>query len=400
MPDRTIVSIQPREIKFSRVSCDGNELAYVREVLESGWLTSAGKTQLFEQKFAEAVQARYACAVNSCTSALHLGLEALGVQPGDKVFVPTMTFTATAEVVRYLGAHPVLLDVEYGSSLVTPEIVRQAVARHPDAKVLIAVHFAGQPAQLYPDVQGGEGLIGVCRRHGIKILEDAAHAFPAQCGGRMVGGHGDVTCFSFYANKTITTGEGGMLTTDDAAIAARVRLMRLHGIDRDVWTRFTAPKASWEYDVVAPGFKYNMPDVNAAIGLAQLERAAAMHEQRRRCAEFYCEHLAELGCLDLPLVRVPYKDHAWYAYTAVLRPGAKLGRDRLVTELATRGIGTSVLYKPLHRMTYYRTVYHLDPGDFPEAEQIWQGCFALPIYPSLTDDDLEYVCQNLWELLS
>ena len=205
----------------------------------------------------------------------------MGIGPGDKVLVPTMTFTASAEVIRYLGADPVFLDVEYGSSLLTPELVAEGIDRNPDAKALVVVHFGGQPAPMFR--RGDQpGILEVCRERGLKVLEDAAHAFPTRCGDRMVGSLGDATCFSFYANKTITTGEGGMLTTDDDVIAARAKVMRLHGIDRDVWTRFTSPRSTWEYDVVAPGYKYNMPDINAAIGLAQLERAHILRDQRQR----------------------------------------------------------------------------------------------------------------------
>ena len=300
-----------RCIPYSRILCDGHELDYVREVLESGWLTTASKALAFEKAFAEAVGARYAFAVNSCTSALHLGLEALGVKAGDRVLVPTMTFTATAEVVRYLDADPVFLDVEYGSGLVTPEAVAEAPRprapcqgrgrrslRRPTRADAVRAGRAGDPRCL--------------PRRGVKILEDAAHAFPTRCGDRMVGTLGDATCFSFYANKTITTAEGGMLTTDDPEVAARVKVMRLHGIDRDVWARFTAATPSWEYDVIAPGYKYNMPDLNAAIGLAQLERASAMRERRQQIAERYFTRLAGLEALDLPVVHVPHADHAWH----------------------------------------------------------------------------------------
>jgi len=387
-----------RRIPYARVSCDGNELAYVREVLESGWLTTASKTLAFERKFAEAVGTRFAIAVNSCTAALHLGLEALGVQAGDRVLVPTMTFTASAVVVRYLGADPVFLDVEYGTGLITPEILLAAVERYPDVKALVVVHFGGQPAQMLSS-GSGPGVLEICHRHGIRVLEDAAHAFPARSGDRMVGGLGDATCFSFYANKTITTGEGGMLTTDNEAILARARVMRLHGIDRDVWSRFTAAKPSWEYDVVVPGYKYNMPDVNAAIGLAQFERAETMRGRRQRIATRYFERLAGLEALDLPVVRIPPEDHAWHLFVVVVRPTARVDRDRLIELLAERDIGTSVTYKPLHRMSYYRDRYGLEASDFPEAERLWRGCLALPIYPSLADDELEYICDTLHELL-
>lgn len=388
-----------RRVPYSRVSCSGNELAYVKEVLESGWLTTAGKARAFERAFGEAVGARFAIAVNSCTAALHLGLEALGVGPGDRVLVPTMTFTASAEVVRYLGADPVFLDVDYGTSLISPEAVAAAIDRDPAIKVVIPVHFAGQPVRMLAS-DGAPGLLEVCHSRGVKVLEDAAHAFPARLAGRSVGSIGDATCFSFYANKTITTGEGGMLTTDDPDLAARVKVMRLHGIDRDVWDRFTAVKPSWEYDVIAPGYKYNMPDINAAIGLAQLERAQETRQARQRVAERYFESLSGLGAIDLPEVLGPFEDHAWHLFVVVIKPrGGGLNRAGAVVKLAERGVGTSVTYKPLHRMSYYRDRYQLSPDDFPRAERLWQGCLALPIYSGMTEADVDYVCARLWELL-
>ncbi len=385
-------------IPFARIACDGDEIRNVSEVIKSGWLTTAGKTHEFEQRFGNYVGARFACAVNSCTAALHLALEALGVGPGDRVLVPTMTFTATAEVVRYLGADPVFLDVEYGSSLVTPAILRQAIESHSNIKVFMPVHFGGHAASLLSE--NGEGLVDLCRGNNIRIVEDAAHAFPARCSGRTIGSVGDVTCFSFYANKTITTGEGGMLTTNDPAIAKRVNVMRLHGIDRDVWDRFTSDKPSWEYDVVAPGFKYNMPDLAAAIGLAQLEKAERFRKQREQCARFYLKNLADVEAIDLPLVQVPMEDHAWHLFVIVLNERASIPRDRFIELMAEHGIGTSVHYKPLHRMTYYRKRYQLKPEDFPNAERMWKGCVSLPIYPSLTDEELEYVVNSTKMILN
>ncbi|MGZ5423938.1 MAG: DegT/DnrJ/EryC1/StrS family aminotransferase [Candidatus Aminicenantales bacterium] len=386
------------KVPYCRIACDGNELAYVREVLASGWLTTGAKALELERRFAEVVQAGHAIAVNSCTSALHLALEALGVKAGDEVFVPTMTFTASAEVIRYMNAHPVFLDVEYGTSLLTPGIVREAIREHPGVKTLVVVHYGGQAAPLFG--RGGEqGILEICRQHGIRVVEDAAHAFPTKLGDAMVGSIGDVTCFSFYANKTITTGEGGMLTTNDAAIAARARTMRLHGIDRVVWDRFTSAKPGWEYDVVAPGFKYNMPDINAAIGLAQLERAWDFQRERLRCAKHYLRDLAGAPHLDLPVSHGPVEDQAWHLFPVVLKPGAPVGRSRCVERLAEKGIGTSVHYRPLHRMSYYRDTYHLKPEDFPQAERIWSGCFSLPIFPTLGDDELSYVCGVLRDIL-
>jgi len=386
------------KVPYCRIVCDGNELAYVREVLESGWLTTGAKAIELERRFAAAVGAEHAIAVNSCTSALHLALEAAGVKAGDRVFVPTMTFTASAEVVRYLGADPIFLDIEYGTCLLTPEIVEAAVRRHPDVKTLVVVHFGGQAAAM--ETAGGRpGILEICRRHGVRVVEDAAHAFPARSAGRMIGGLGDAACFSFYANKTITTGEGGMLTTNDAALAARARTMRLHGIDRTVWDRYTSTKPGWEYDVVAPGFKYNMPDVNAALGLAQLERAAEFQEGRLRCARRYLDALAGVPHLDLPVCREPAEDQAWHLFPVVIRPGAPVDRNRCVEKLAEQGIGTSVHYRPLHRMSYYRQTYHLSPDDFPQAERVWNGCLSLPIFPTMTDDEIDYVCAALAGIL-
>ncbi len=385
-------------IPFAKVVCDGNELAYIREVLESGWLTTAEKAQRLEREFAAMVGARFACAVNSCTAALHLALDALGVGPGDKILVPTMTFTATAEVVRYLGADPIFLDVEYGSCLVSKEILVRALCDHPDAKAFIPVHYGGQAAQIYS--KDGETLLDVCRRKDVRMVEDAAHAFPARCNGRMIGGFGDIACFSFYANKTITTGEGGMLTTNDEQIAGRVRIMRLHGIDRDIWDRYTKQKSSWEYDVVAPGYKYNMPDVAAAIGLAQLERAKQYRSAREHCARFYFDRLAGIDCIDLPLLHCAMADHAWHLFHVILKDGSPVSRDRFIALMAEKGIGTSVHYKPLHRMTYYQERYGLRPEDYPNAERIWKGCVSLPIYPSLTDEALGYICDTMIKILS
>jgi dTDP-4-amino-4,6-dideoxygalactose transaminase len=388
---------QPEGVPFFRVQCQGNELHYLKEVLESGWLTTAKKAFSLEQAFSEIVGAKHAVAVNSCTAALHLALEALGVKPGDRVFVPTMTFTASAEVVRYLGAEPLLLDVEYGSNLLTPEILAEAIQKHPEVKALVIVHFGGQPAQMF--CQDGPGIVDLCRSNGIRIVEDAAHAFPARCGDRLVGAIGDVTCFSFYANKTITSGEGGMITTDDREIAQRARKMRLHGIDKDVWDRYTSTKASWEYDVIAPGYKYNLSDLNAAVGLAQLEMYDRFHQLRISCANYYREHLADIDCIDLPLVHVPLQHHAWHLFNIVVKDNAPVGRNELVQKLQDRNIGTSVHYKPLHRMSYYRDRYKLTPEDYPDAERIWKGCLSLPLFPSMTTADLEYVCRALHEIL-
>ncbi len=383
----------PQIIPFAKVPIGENERKYIKEVLDSGWLTTAGKTLEFEKRFAEYVGAKYACAVNSCTAALHLGIDALGIQPGDKVFVPSMTFTASAEIIRYMNADPVFLDTEYQTNLITPAILNQAIQLHPEVKYLIIVHYGGQAAAM-PEI------MKICRENNIKILEDAAHAFPSRLNGKMVGSFGEVSCFSFYANKTITTGEGGMLVTDDEAIYKRVKTMRLHGINRDIWDRFTAKVPSWEYDVVEAGYKYNMPDVNAAIGLGQLEQAELFRTERQRAVEYYYAHLQSLEMIDLPLSHVPNEDHAWHLFPLVLNEKANISRNTFIEKMSEAGIGTSVHYKPLHHMTYYKERYKLVAADYPNAERTWQGNVSLPLYPFMPEDDLAYICNTITQILT
>ena len=382
------------KIPFSRIELSCNELKYIKEVLDSGWLTTASKAKELEAKFITILGVKHAFAVNSCTSALHLALEAAGVGAGDKVLVPSMTFTASAEVIHYLGATPVFLDVEYGTTLLSPGILERKLSEHSNIKAIVIVHFAGQPAPMLSGEQG-VGLLDICRRHGVEVIEDAAHAFPARLGKEMVGAIGDATCFSFYANKTITTGEGGMLTTNDDRIATRVQLMRLHGIDRTVWERFTSNNSFWEYDVKAPGYKYNMPDVNAAIGLAQLERAESMRSSRQKIAELYIEELHNINALDLPIIRVPFEDHSWHLFTIILNDQAKIDRNKMITLLAKDEIGSSVHYKPLHRMTYYRKRHRLVPEDYPNTERIWKGCISLPIYSMMSKKEAHFVAKRI-----
>jgi dTDP-4-amino-4,6-dideoxygalactose transaminase len=381
------------QVPFAKVSVGEGERKYLEEVLKSGWLTTAGKTLEFEKKFAEYIGVKYACAVNSCTAALHLGIDALGIKSGDKVLIPSMTFTATAEVVRYMGAEIIPLDVEYRTNLLTPAIVESALAKHPEAKLVIVVHYAGQATQI-------EEIIQLCKKRGVKVMEDAAHAFPTKYNARYIGNFGDVTCFSFYANKTITTGEGGMLVTDDEVIYKRVKTMRLHGINRDIWDRFTSKKPSWEYDVIDAGYKYNMPDLAAAIGLGQLEMAEQLRAERQRAAEFYFKKLADIDSIELPICHGSLSDHAWHLFPIILKPNAKLTRNEFIDQMAMLGIGTSVHYKPIHQLTYYKERYGLCASDYPNTELTWQGTVSLPLYPYMEDIDLEYVSKSIHDLLT
>jgi dTDP-4-amino-4,6-dideoxygalactose transaminase len=372
-------------IPFFRHCATQAELDAVAEVIRSGWLTTGKVAMEFEKEFGRIVGARHAIAVNSCTSALHLALEGIGIGPGDVVVVPSLTFTATAEAVRYLGADVLIADVDPCTGLLTPEILERTVAGRGDVKAVMPVHFGGRAAAI--GGSGGDSISRVAADRGIAVIEDAAHAFPAREQGRPVGSLGTATCFSFYANKTLTTGEGGMVTTEDDRLAARMRLMRLHGIDRDGWARFTSAPSAWQYDVVAPGFKYNLTDIAAALGLAQLARHRADHERRLQIARRYDEAFRAEPSIDpCPLGPDP-EANAWHLYWIRLRAGES-ARDPFIAALTSAGIGTSVHYRPLHRMTYWRERYSLHASDFPGAEHIWNGCVSLPLYPDLSDADV------------
>ena len=385
-------------IPFSKVPLTGKESVYIGEVLKSGWLTTASKAKKFENIFSDYLQVKHACAVNSCTSALHLAIEATGIKKDDKVLVPSLTFTASAEIIRYMGAHPVFTDVEYGTCLISPSILNNAIKANQDVKALILVHYGGQsPVMTTPD---GEGIVDICNKNNIRLIEDAAHAFPAKFENRYIGSFGDVTCFSFYANKTITTGEGGMLVTNDDNIYKRVKIMRLHGINKDIWNRYITGMSSWEYDIIAPGYKYNMPDINAAIGLAQFEKAEYFREKRQKCADFYFNELNNLACIDLPLYREPMEDHSWHLFPIIIKPDAPLTRNEFIESMNKKSIGTSVHYKPLHHMSYYKETYNLKPEDFPNTEKIWKGTVSLPIYPELKENELKFICQSIKRLLT
>ncbi|WJS95152.1 DegT/DnrJ/EryC1/StrS family aminotransferase [Flavobacterium johnsoniae] len=381
------------KIPFSKIFIGDSERKYLNEVLDSGWLTTAGKTLEFEKKFADFIGAKYACAVNSCTAALHLGIDALGIKAGDKVLIPSMTFAATGEVVRYIGAEIIPIDTEYGTNLITPEILEKALEKHKDIKLLIVVHYGGQAAQI-------KELIEICNRHGIKIMEDAAHAFPTRKDGQLVGNFGDITCFSFYANKTITTGEGGMLVTNDENIYKRVKTMRLHGINRDIWDRFTSKTPSWEYDVIDAGYKYNMPDLAAAIGLGQLEKAELFRSERQKAVEFYYEKLKDLSMIDLPICNDKLEDHAWHLFPIVLNEKSSISRNEFIEKMSEQGVGTSVHYKPIHQLSYYKERYNLIKEDYPNAELTWSGNVSLPLYPYMTNEELQYIVDTVKNILT
>ena len=381
------------KIPFSKVKTNLKEFEYVENVLKSGWLTTGSVAKQFEDNFCKFIGSKYSLTVSSCTAALHLSLNAISIKKGDKVIVPSLTFTASAEVITYFQADPIFVDVDYDTCLITPEIIQKAIDEHGDIKAVIIVHFGGHPAMMTSDNK--KGILDICKENNITVIEDAAHAFPSKLNGVYVGNFGKITCFSFYANKTITTGEGGMIVTDDEKLIEKIRIMRLHGIDRDPWKRYTGEGSKWEYDVILPGFKYNMPDINAAIGLAQLERAEKMRLERQRCAEYYANHLSKIDCIDIPKLKVSFSDHSWHLFLIVLNNKSNISRNDLMEALKTDGIATSVHYKPLHQMTYYKDTYNLDVRDFPNTEKYFNGCLSLPIYPSLKNEELEHIVKSI-----
>lgn len=378
-------------LPFARPDIGDAEVSAVADAMRSGWVTTGPQTKSFEQAFTDYLGGGVdSLAVNSATAGLHLALEALGIGPGDEVIAPTLTFTATTEVVRYLGADPVLVDVDPVTLNMDPARVRAAIT--PRTKAIMPVHYGGLACDM-------DAILAIAKEHGLKVVEDAAHALPTTWKGTLVGQlASDVTVFSFYANKTITTGEGGMAVTRDPELAKRMRVMRLHGMNRDAFDRFTSKTPAWYYEVVAPGFKYNMTDVAAAMGVQQLARLPAFVQRRQYLAQRY-----HAGLRDLPLVlpaEAPAGDvHAWHLYVIRLAEGARLSRDALVQGLSDRGIGTSVHYVPLHRHPYWRDRYALTPEMFPQADAAYQAMVSIPLFTAMSDADQDRVIAALHQLL-
>jgi perosamine synthetase len=382
----TLRSIEPKAARadflpFHVPAIGEEEIAAVVEVLKSGWLTTGMKVKQFEEDFARYLGSRDAVAVNSCTAALHLALEAVGIKEGDEVIVPTMTFTASAEVVLYLKATPVLVDCLPDTLNIDPDQIERAITSR--TKAIIPVHFGGQPCDMEP-------ILEIARRNNLYVIEDAAHALPAKYHSQAVGTIGDITCFSFYATKTITTGEGGMATTENPEWAARMRMMSLHGISHDAWKRY-AKEGSWYYEVLCPGFKYNLTDIGAAIGIEQLKKCDAFGDARNHIANTYNEAFADLPEIQTPIYK-PDRKHAWHLYVIQLHlERLTVTRDQFIEALKSQGIATSVHFIPLHLHPYYRNTFGYIPDDFPNATEAYQRIISLPIYPSMTAADIDHV---------
>lgn len=386
----SVSSLKQHAIPFFKPTVGEEEIQSVVETLRSGWLTTGPKVKQFEQDFSTRVGANHAIAVSSATSALHLALEACGVRAGDEVLVPTLTFASTGEVVVHLGAKPVLVDCLPDSFNIDPDKIEAKITSR--TKAIMPVHYGGQPCHM-------DRILEIAKKHGLKVVEDAAHALPAHYGDRVVGTIGDVTCFSFYANKTITTGEGGMITTNDEELADRMRIMSLHGISKDAWKRFSA-EGSWYYEILAPGYKFNMTDINAALGIHQLPRCDQFWQARNRLSEMYTA-----GFADVPEIKTPTTElnvqHAWHLYVIQLQlDQLTITRNEFIQIMTQAGIGTSVHYTPLHLHPYYRETLGYQPEDCPVATELYQRIISLPIYPTMTDEDSKNVISTVKQIVA
>lgn len=357
------------------------EIAEVVATLRSGWIGTGPRVARFEEMFKRYIGCEHAVAVNSCTAALHLSMVVSGVKQGDEVITSPMTFCATANAVLHTGARPVFADVEPASGNLDPDRVEAAIT--PRTRAIVPVHYAGRPCRM-------DRLEAVARRHGLLLIEDAAHAIESAYHGRKIGTIGDMTCFSFYVTKNLVTAEGGMVTTRDPELAAKIKMYALHGMSRDAWKRFS-DEGYKHYQVLAPGFKYNMTDLQAALGIHQIGRIEANAVRRAAIWARYDEAFASLP-IELPAPVEADTVHGRHLYTILVDPErAAKSRDRVLDELVRLNIGTGVHYTALHLHPYYRETFGYKPGDYPNAERIGDRTLSLPLSPKLTDADVEDV---------
>jgi len=376
------------EIPFHKPYISEEEIAEVVDTLKSGWITMGPKTIRFEEEFARYISSKHAIAVNSGTAALHLAVKAIDLRPGDEVIIPATTFTATAEVICYVNAVPVIVDVEKETHNISVAAIEKAIT--PRTKAMIPVHMAGQPCDM-------DEIIQLAKAHRLFVIEDAAHAIPAWYKKRRIGAIADITCFSFYSTKPLATGEGGMVTTEKDDWAERVRTLRLHGISKDAWRRYSKG-GSWYYEVIEPGFKYNMTDLQASLGIAQLRKVDWLWEKRKEIARRYTEAFASTGCIIPPSVKSD-RQTAWHLYIIKLHLEAlSIDRNSFIEKLRERGIETSVHFIPLYRHPFYKNAFGLTPEAFPSAEWVYERSISLPIYPGMSDPEVDYVIEQVTDL--
>ncbi len=373
------------QIPFHKTHTTDEEIEAVTQAIKSGWLTMGPKCVEFEEKFSDYIGSKFSVSLNSATASLHLALKAVGLQRGDEVILPTNTFVATAEVVTYFDAVPVLCDIEEDTHNIDVSKVEELIT--PKTKVIIPVHFAGQPCDM-------EELYLLAKKYNLKIIEDAAHAIPSSYKGVKIGAleQTDITCFSFYATKTLSTGEGGMATTNSEAYAKSIKVNRLHGINRDAWDRYTT-KGAWFYDIIDNGNKYNTTDINASLGIVQLKKQDELREKRQKIAQQYNEAFRDSSKIILPMIKED-RETSWHLYVVKVKE-----RDEVIEKLKALGIGCSVHFIPVHKHSYYKKKYGYKDENYPIANRVFEESLSLPIYPDMSDEEIEYVIKNLLDIV-
>lgn len=376
-------------IPFHKPYITIDEITEVLDSLRSGWITMGPKTIEFENKFRDYTGSKHAVSMNSCTACLHLALKAIDLQEGDEVIIPTLTFTATAEVVTYFNATPVLVDIEADTYNIDTSLIERKITKN--TRAIMPVHFAGQLCDM-------DEIRAIARKYNLVVIEDAAHAIPASYKNQKIGTIGDITCFSFYATKSLTTGEGGMATTENDEWADKMRISRLHGISKDAWKRYTG-EGSWYYEVETAGYKYNMTDIQASMGLAQLRKIDWMWERRKEIAASYSRAFASRDDIDVPYVKDD-RESGWHLYVIKLNLAAlSIGRNQFIEELKKRGVMTSVHFIPLYKHPYYMTAFNYNAGQFSASESIYERIISLPIYPGMSNEDVEKVACSVEDVL-
>ncbi|MFZ0456147.1 MAG: DegT/DnrJ/EryC1/StrS family aminotransferase [Ignavibacteriaceae bacterium] len=376
-------------IPFHRPYITEDEINEVTDAVRSGWWTAGPKTLQFEHEFNSFIGTKNSVAVSSWTAAAHLALEAIGLKEGDEVIIPAITFTATAEIICYFKAKPVIVDVQRDTYNIDPVQIEKAVTKK--TRAIIPVHYGGQPCDM-------DEIIDIAQKNNLYIIEDAAHALPSYYKGKIVGQLSDVTCFSFYATKTLATGEGGMICTDNEEVAKRCSIMRLHGINSDAWKRYSK-EGSWYYEVVAPGFKYNFTDIQAGLGLAQLKKVNELQTKRKEIFDIYNNGFKDNDLLRLYRIKED-RESSYHLYPVELNLNMlTINRSRFIDELKEKGIGVSVHFIPLYRHPYYRETFNLKTEDFPVSESIYPGIITLPIWPGMKISQIEQVIDNVNSLM-
>ena len=376
-------------LPFAKPLIGQEEIEEVVDTLKSDWLTTGPKTHLFEEEFTKYIGCKCAVAVNSCTAALHISLAALGIGKGDEVITTPYTFISTVNVILQQGAIPVFVDIKPDTFNINPDLIREKI--NDKTKVIMPVHFAGQPCEM-------EKIMKIAKDNNLLVIEDAAHAISAEFEGRKIGTIGDATSFSFYPTKNMTTGEGGMVTTNDEELMNKFKIWSLHGISKDAWKRYSA-EGSWYYEVVCPGYKYNMTDIQASLGLHQLEKLNRFQRKREILVKAYNEAFKDMKEITIPFVKDNIK-HAWHLYVIkIVSEKLKINRNQFIEALKAENIGTSVHFIPAHLQPYYRDTFGFKKGDFPNAEYAFERVISLPLFPKMSDKDVKDVINSVKKIV-